>query len=132
MNPNATFDMLKRLHEQRLIIYAVLHDQPITKPSDARVVDITDEQWPFMESIVRLLNRAEEYPTLYGIYSILFSLTDMHLAPKDTDCPVVATFKTHVSDDLKRGYKLNDPSILCKSMAMVCTRLIPDIKPCSI
>ena len=56
-----------------LVIYAVLHDQTITKPSDVRVVDITDEQWSFMESIVPLLNRSEEYPTLNGVYSILFS-----------------------------------------------------------
>ena len=134
---NSTYDMFERLLEQRLAIYAVLHDQTITKPSDARVVDLSDEQWSFMEAVVPVLKPlymatrlmcSEEYPTLSGVYPILFSLTDMHLAPKATDCPAVVALKTHVSEDLKRSYKLNDPSILCKSLAMVCTFLDPRYK----
>ena len=134
---NSTYDMFERLLEQRLAIYAVLHDQTITKSSDARVLDMTDEQWSFMEAIVPVLKPlymatrlmcSEEYPTLSGVYPVLFSLTDMHLAPRDTDCPAVAAFKTNVSEDLKRRYKLNDPDILCKSLAMVCTFLDPRYK----
>ena len=41
---NSTYDMFERLLGQRLAIYAVLHDQTITKSSDARVLDMTDEQ----------------------------------------------------------------------------------------
>ncbi|MEW8547555.1 MAG: hAT transposon family protein [Candidatus Thiodiazotropha sp.] len=134
---NSTYNMFERLLEQRLAIYAVLHDQTITKPSDARVLDMADEQWSFMEAIVPVLQPlymatrlmcSEEYPTLSGVYPVLFSLIDMHLALRDTDCPAVAAFKTHVSDDLKRRYKLNDPSTLCKGLAMMCTFLDPRYK----
>ena len=102
---NSTYDMFERLLEQRLAIYAVLHDRTITKPSDARVLDLSDEQWSFMEAVVPVLKPlymatrlmcSEEYPTLSGVYPILFSLTDMHLASKATDCPAVVALKTHV------------------------------------
>ena len=36
---NSTYDMLERLLRQRLAIYAVLHNQAITKPSEAQVLD---------------------------------------------------------------------------------------------
>ena len=102
---NSTYDMFERLLEQRLAIYAVLHDQTITKPSDARVLDLSDEQWSFMEAVVPVLKPlymatrlmcSEEYPTLSGVYPILFSLTDMHLPSKATDCSAVVALKTHV------------------------------------
>ena len=88
---NSTYDMFKRLLEQRLAIYAVLHDQTITKPSDTRVLHLSDEQWSLMEAVVSVLKPlymatplkcSEEYLTLSEVYPIRFSLTDMHLAPK--------------------------------------------------
>ena len=63
-----------------------------------------------------------------GMANMLICRHFANLAPKATDCPAVEALKTHVSEDLKRRYKLNDPSILCKSLAMVCTFLDPQIK----
>ena len=102
---NSTYDMFECLLEQCLAIYAVLHDQAITKPSEARVLDLTDDQWTPLEAIVPVLKPlymstrlmcSEEYPTLSGIYPVLFSLIDHHLTIKERDCPAVASFKTHV------------------------------------
>lgn len=134
---NSTYDMFERLLEQRLAIYAVLHDQTITKPSEARVLDMADEQWSFIEAIVPVLKPlymatrlmcSEEYPTLSGVNPILFSLTNHHLARKETDSPAIAALKTHIADDLKRRYNLSDSSVLCNSLAMVCTFLDPRYK----
>ena len=134
---NSTYDMFERLLEQRLAIYAVLHDQAITKPSEVRVLDLTDDQWTLLEAIVPVLKPlymstrlmcSEEYPTLSGIYPVLFSLIDHHLTVKERDCPAVASFKTNVVDDLKRRYSLMDQDVLCNSLAILCTFLDPRYK----
>ena len=79
---NSTYDMFERLLEQRLAIYAVLHDTKITKSADARVLDMADEQWALIEGMVPILKPlymatrlmcSEEYPTLSGTYLVLFS-----------------------------------------------------------
>ena len=49
---NSTYDMFERLLEKCLAIYAVLHDQSITKPSEAWVLDLTDDQLTLLEAIV--------------------------------------------------------------------------------
>lgn len=41
---NSTYGMFERLLEQRLASYAVLHDQTITKHSEARALDMTVDQ----------------------------------------------------------------------------------------
>ena len=43
--------MFEKLLEERIAFYTVLHDQTITKRSDARILDLSDEQL-FMETIV--------------------------------------------------------------------------------
>ena len=47
--------MFERLLEQRRAIYAVLYEQTITMPSDTRVLDLSDEQWSFIEAVVPIL-----------------------------------------------------------------------------
>ena len=69
-----------------------------------------------------------EYPTLSGIYPVLFSLIDHHLTVKERDCPAVASFKTNVVDDLKRRYSLMDQDVLCNSLAILCAFLDPRYK----
>ena len=134
---NSTYDMFERLLEQCLAIYAVLHDQAITKLSEAHVLDLTDDQWTLLEAIVPVLKPlymstrlmcSEEYPTLSGIYPVLFSHIDHHLTVKERHCPAVASFKTHVVEDLKRRYSLMDQNLLCNSLAILCPFLDPRYK----
>lgn len=44
---------------------------------------------------------SEEYPTISGMYPILFSLNNQHLAPNDGDCVTVAGFKRNLTNDRK-------------------------------
>lgn len=131
---NSTYDMFERLLEQRLAIYAVLHDTKITKSADARVLDMADEQWALIEGMVPILKPlymatrlmcSEEYPTLSGTYPVLFSLINYHLSVNDKDCTAVAAFKKQVSDDLQHRYNMNETEKLCNSLPIVCTFLDP-------
>ena len=134
---DSTYDnhMFQRLIEKGLAIYAVLHDQAITKPSEAEhseVLDLTDDLWTLLEAIVPVLKPlymstrlmcSEKYPAHSGIYPVLFSLIDHHLAVKECDCPAVARFKTNVVDDLKFRYRLMEQDVLCNSLAVLCAFL---------
>ena len=125
---NSIYDMFERLLEKSLAVYAVLHDQAITKPSEAWELDLTDDQWTLLEAIVYVFKSlymstrlmfSEEYPALSGIDPVLFSFIDHHLTVKERDCPAVASFKTHVVDDLKRRYRLMD-KIYCPIVLQCC------------
>ncbi|KAJ8318648.1 hypothetical protein KUTeg_003739 [Tegillarca granosa] len=52
---NSTYDMYKRLLQQRLAVYAVLHDEKVTRLSDARTLDLSDSQWQIMQSMAPVL-----------------------------------------------------------------------------
>lgn len=131
---NSTYDMFLRLLEQRLAVYAVLHDPKITKPADARILDMTDDQWTIIEGMIPVLKPlymatrlmcSEEYPTLSGTYPVLFSLINYHLSENDKDSTAVSAFKKHVSDDLQRRYFMKDSDTLCTSLPIVCSFLDP-------
>ncbi|XP_041349411.1 E3 SUMO-protein ligase ZBED1-like [Gigantopelta aegis] len=70
---------------------------------------------------------SEEYPTISGLYPILYSLKNHHLLVKDTDCVSVATFKEKLLADIDRRYSLNDDKIL-SSLTMLATFLDPRYK----
>ena len=125
---NSIYDMFERLLEKSLAVYAVLHDQAITKSSEAWELDLTGDQWTLLEAIVNVFKSlymstrlmcSEEYPALSGISPVLFSLIDHHLAVKERNCPAVANFKTLVVIDLKRRYSLMEQDVLCNSLAIL-------------
>jgi len=99
---NSSYDMLERLLEQRLPVYAVLHDPAVTKMADARSLNLTDHQLKIIEGLVPVLKPlyfatrtmcSELYPTVGGIYPILFRIINHHLAENAQDTPAVAKFK---------------------------------------
>jgi len=79
---NSTYEMIDRLLEQRLAVYAVLHDPKVTKLDVARSLELSDDNWRVVEALIPVLKPlylatrvmcSEEYPTLSGIYPIVFS-----------------------------------------------------------
>ncbi|XP_041366567.1 E3 SUMO-protein ligase ZBED1-like [Gigantopelta aegis] len=131
---NSTFDMFERLIEQRLSVYAVVHN--MKSPGDARILDLTDSHWTIIEGMIPVLKPlymatrimcSEEYPTISGLDPILYSLKNHHLLVKDTDCVSVATFKEKLLADIHRRYSLNDDKIL-SSLTMLATFLDPRYK----
>ncbi|XP_041369563.1 E3 SUMO-protein ligase ZBED1-like [Gigantopelta aegis] len=90
---NSTFDMFERLIEQRLSVYAVVHN--MNSPGDARILDLIDSHCTIIEGMIPVLKPlymatrimcSEEYPTISGLYPILYILKNHNLLVKDTDC----------------------------------------------
>ena len=130
---NSTFDMFERLQEQRMAVYAVLHDKNTTKGSDARVLDLHENQWLIMDAMVTVLRPfymatrlmcSEEYPTAGGVFPILYSLVENHLQETDTDPVAIASFKKFVKTDLKARFKTATDD-KCRSIPMISTFLDP-------
>ena len=133
---NSSYIMMERLLEQRLAIYAVLHDATIINRSMAATLDITDDQWGLMERLLILLKPffiattvmcSEEYPTLSGIFPILYSLVDNHLGPHADDPASIRTFKELALKELKARHKL-DQAHVHTSTSMVACMLDPRYK----
>ena len=131
---NSTYEMIDRLLEQRLAVYAVLHDPKVTKLDVARSLELSDDNWRVVEALIPVLKPlylatrvmcSEEYPTLSGIYPIVFSLTTNHLRGNDTDMKAIADFKKIVADDITRRFHSTDDDYICSSVAMRCTFLDP-------
>jgi hypothetical protein len=130
---NSTYDMFDRFIEQQLPVYAVLHDPNFTKIQDARSLNLTEEQMKVIEGLVPVLKPlymattamcSEEYPTVGGVYPILFSLINHHLNPNAIDIPEVSKFKADVRADIVSRHKL-DTDEICSSVGMICTFLDP-------
>ena len=130
---NSTFDMFERLLQQLLPIYNVLHDARVTKPADARTLALTDAQWGIIENLVPVLKPlyiatrvmcSEEYPTVSGVYPIIYSIIKHHMAVSDTDTPSVRKFKDFIRNDMTARFKLNSESTF-RSTTMLATFLDP-------
>ena len=48
---NSAFDMLLRLHENRWTVSAVLADPLVTKPAQAKALEIPNEEWHIISAI---------------------------------------------------------------------------------
>ena len=52
---NSVSDMFQRIHEQRWAITAVLSDRTVTKLTDARMLELSDESWQTIEAMLPVL-----------------------------------------------------------------------------
>ncbi|XP_064414839.1 E3 SUMO-protein ligase ZBED1-like [Latimeria chalumnae] len=133
---NSVYDMFERLSEQRWAITAVLSDSSVTKQSDARTLQLQDEQWQLIEDILPLLSTlkcataamsAEQSVSISNIYPICNSLLQTHLrseAPSENG--KVANFKAAVRRSLELRMKPNDPAITAKpATALIASLLDP-------
>ena len=66
---NSTFYMLERLLLLRWPVVAVLSDQSLTKPQDARVLEMPAESWKLAEEIVPVLRKVELATVLFSSQS---------------------------------------------------------------
>ena len=114
-------------------MYAVLHDPAVTKIADARSLNLTDGQLKLIEGLVPVLKPlyfatrtmcSELYPTVGGIYPILFSIINHHLAENDQDTAAVAKFKKDVHSDLVKRNHIESDEIISR-LPVICTFLDP-------
>ena len=80
---NSSYMMVKRLLNLRVPVFAVLHDESVTKASDRAILDMTDNNWKVLESILPVLEPfvdateilgKEDSPTGSQVFVLLGSL----------------------------------------------------------
>lgn len=108
---NSQYHMLKHLIEQRWVVCTVLSNRDVTSLSYARTIDMTDNRWSLMASMLLILEQlqiaitaltAENTVTLSIIQAIIHGLMENHLKMAD-DAPV-RNLKVTVSQDLARSF----------------------------
>lgn len=81
-----------------------LHDQQL---SEYRSLNLNESQWAQLEQIIATLQVAlceAEVVCVSLVYPIINSLINKHLLVGEDDLPLVKSFKTSVSEDLKRRF----------------------------
>lgn len=82
---NSVYAMLERLHEQRWAVTAVLSDRTVTKLAEARTLELTDDNWQTIETMLPVLESlktatkalcSEEYVSLSVVFPVTMKLLD--------------------------------------------------------
>lgn len=116
---NSVFDMMERLDEQRWAITATLSDRTVTKLSDARTLELTDECWQTIEGMLPVLRSlkcattalcSETHVSISLVYPVTNSLLSRHLNVLPGDSPRVAEFKRAVAASLAKRMDTANPS----------------------
>nr|XP_054762973.1 E3 SUMO-protein ligase ZBED1-like [Lytechinus pictus] len=112
---NSTFDMLLRLKEQRWAVCRVLSNRRYTNQADARVLELTDQQWRLLEGLLDSLEpfkvattvlSGEEHTTSSVVGPFMAGILDHHLTIGEDDLPGVQSFKRKAADELTRRFDL--------------------------
>ena len=129
---NSTFFMINRLVEQRVAIYAVLHDADVSK-DHYQHLDLKEDQWVLLEQLSKVLEPLQMATTVFGydvntsssiIYPVLHGLIRNHLKIDDKDVTAVKHFKKQVSKDLTERFQI-DEECIASSIPFLCTAVDP-------
>ena len=119
---NSIHDMFERLHEQRWAVCATLSDRNTTKLSEARALELADDNWQTIEDILPTLHSlkcattvmcSETHVCLSMVHPVTRSLLSKHLLPTERESTKVSEFKKTVADSLRKRIALN--ATTCKS-----------------
>ena len=128
---NSTFVMFERLSEQKVAIYAVLHDTSISKADDKHF-DLKD-QWDLLSQMVNVLKPLQMATTVFSleqniscsiVYPVVNGLLVNHLASTESDLPAVKRFEQSVASELRRRFSPSSPST-AKSLPVLCSAVDP-------
>lgn len=113
---NSVADMFERLLKLRWPISAVLSDRNVTKYSDAKTLDLTNDQWDLIEAILPALISlkkantllcGEKFVTLSCVWPIMKMLVDHHLKIENTDTGVLKQFKNELIKNITEKFQLD-------------------------
>ena len=124
--------MFERLAEQRVAIYAVLHDATVTK-AECKHLDLKEDQCELLSQMVTILKPLQMATTVFSleqnascsiIYPVISGLLFNHLVGAEGDLPAIQRFKQTVAGDLERCFV---PSCLdtAKSLPVLCAVVDP-------
>ena len=109
---NSIYGMFERLTEQRWAVCAVLSDRSVTKPVDARNLELKDEYWRLMEEMDPVLKAlamattatcGEEAVSISVVYPMVCGLMNEHLQPSGGN-DKFATFVNTVRESLAKRF----------------------------
>ncbi|KAK6175827.1 hypothetical protein SNE40_014211 [Patella caerulea] len=129
--------MIHRLLEQRLAIFAVIHEPGLMKPSDARSYELSDKDWSLMESSVLILEplqmattilSGEQYPTAAMIYPVVAGLLNIHLKESTDDSPEIKKVKLAIASDLSSRFFSTNDNDIATHPAIIASALHPSYK----
>ena len=124
---NSTYLMLERLVQLRIPLYAVLYDRGIIKEKDAKMLELSDNDWSVAEHLTMVLKplqfatqtmSGEYYPTLSNVYPIIIMLVTNHLKDPESDTDhdyvpeSVKKCRTAIRQSLERRFKVGQEDIL--------------------
>lgn len=129
---NSTFFMFERLTEQRVAIYAVMHDATVTK-AEHKHLDLKEDQWELLSQMVTVLKPLQMATTVFSleqnascsiVYPVINGLLFNHLVGAEGDLPAVQRSKRTVAGELERRFA---PSCLdtAKSLPVLCSAVDP-------
>ena len=129
---NSTFFMFERLVEQRVAIYAVLHDATVTK-AEHKNLDLKEDQWELLSQMVTVLKPLQMATTVFSleqnascsiIYPVINGLLFNHLVGAEGDLPAVQRFKRTVALELERRFAPSS-DVTAKSLPVLCAAVDP-------
>ena len=106
---------MERLAEQRWTIYAVLHDELVSRPEYVSL-DLKPDQWELLSQMVTALKPLQVATTALCldqnvsvslIYPVVNGLLKKHLVIGCDDLPVVKRFKELVAGELHRRFQFD-------------------------
>lgn len=108
--------MFERLLQLRWPISAVLSDRSVTKYSDAKTLDLTNDQWDLIENVLPVLINlkkantylcGEKFITLSSVWPIMKILVDYHLKVDNADASILQQFKNDLVANINVKFQLN-------------------------
>ena len=112
---NSTYFMMERLAEQRWTIYAVLHNELVSRPEYVSL-DLKPDQWELLSQMVTALKPLQVATTALCldqnvsvslIYTVVNGLLKKHLVIGSDDLPVVKRFKELVAGELHHRFQFD-------------------------
>lgn len=121
-----------------MAIIAVLHNPDIIRPTDARVLELSIQQWQLIEEVVVALKpflvattaiSGDKYPTLSKTYPIFMGILTNHMKIHAGDSEVVISFKEAAAADMKSRLPTDDDDVrLCEHPVITACALDPAYK----
>ena len=130
---NSTYFMMERLCEQRVAIYAVLHDASVTSRDDYRHLDLKDDKWELLTQMVAILKPLQVATTVFSleqnvscsiVYPVINSLLKNHLKIEQSELNQIKNFKRTISTQLIERFKPDEPDT-AKCLPVLCSALDP-------
>lgn len=112
---NSIYIMLDRIFINRSVLLSVLTDRSITTSEICRKLEITENQWCLIETLISLLKPfyvlttvlcKENYSPVSMVRPLLYKVIENHLKPRDDDNIIIKDLRKTVINELTKRFNL--------------------------